>query len=140
MKLEVSTIIERPVATVWDFYAVHHVENHPRWNPDMELANLTPGPIRVGTVIRRRSGIFGTPTEGTMEITEFDPGKSMRAKIQDGQMTMDGWAFLAAHGDNETELTMGGEFPGMDDEMKARIRPLMKRSAANIKALIESET
>ncbi len=35
---------------------------------------------------------------------------------------------------------MGGEFPDMDDSMKEKIRPLMERSAANIKSLIESET
>lgn len=72
MELEVSTIIGRPVATVWDL--------------------------------------------------------------------IDGWAFFVAHGDEETELTIGGEFHGIDDEMKMRIEPLMERSAANIKALIESET
>jgi uncharacterized protein YndB with AHSA1/START domain len=140
MELEVSTTIERSVATVWDFYAVHHVENHPRWNPDLELATTSEGPIGVGTVIRRRSTLFGTPTEGTMEITEFEPQKTMRAKTQDGPVTIDGWAFFAALGENTTQLTIGGEFPDMDDEMRHRIRPLMERSIANIKALIESET
>jgi hypothetical protein len=66
MELEVSTIIGGPVATVWDFSADHHVENHPRWDPDLELTNLTAGPIRVGTVIRRRNVRFGTPTEETI--------------------------------------------------------------------------
>lgn len=140
MKLEVSTTIDRPVATVWDFYAVHHVENHPRWNPDLELVKSSEGPIGLGTVIRRRSALSGTPAEGTMEITEFEPQKTMRAKTRDGSMTIDGWAFFAELGDNTTRLTMGGEFPGMDDQMKDRIRPLMERSIANIKALIESET
>lgn len=140
MKLEVSTTIERPVATVWDFYAVHHVENHPRWNPDVELADTSAEPIGVGTVIRRRSRLSGAPTEGTMEITEFEPQKVMRASTQDGPITIDGWAFFSARGENSTQLTMGGEFPGMDDEMKEKIRPLMERSIVNIKALVESET
>lgn len=140
MKLEVSTMIERPVATVWDFYAVHHVENHPRWNPDVELSNTAAEPIGVGTVIRRRSTLSGAPTEGIMEITEFEPEKVMRASTRDGPITIDGWAFFSARGENMTQLTMGGEFPGMDDEMKEKIRPLMERSIRNIRALIESET
>ena len=140
MELEVSTMIQRSVATVWDFYAVHHVENHPRWDPDIDLVNPAGGPIGVGTVIRRRSTRFGAPTEGTMEITEFEPERVMRVTTHDGPMTIHGRALFAARGEDATELTLGAEFPGMDDSMADRIRPLMERSAATIKVLIESES
>lgn len=140
MELEVSTTIRRPVGTVWDFCAVHHVENHPRWDPDIELANPAGGPIGVGTVIRRQSTRFDPPTEGTMEITAFEPEKAMRVTTHDGPITIHGWTLFAARGEDATELTLGAEFPGMDASMADRIRPLMERSAKNIKALIESET
>lgn len=140
MELQVTTIINRPVSTVWDFYAVHHVENHPRWDPDVHLERTTEGPVGVGTVLRRRTTRFETPTEGTMEITEFIPERSMRVRTQDGPMTINGLAILAAPTAQQTQLTLGGEFPGLDDSMKEKIRPLMERSAANIKSLIESET
>lgn len=140
MELEVSTMIDRPVATVWDFYAIHHVENHPRWDPAIELENPTDVPLGVGTVIKRRSTRFDTPTEGTMEVTEFEPEKVMRAKIQDGSMTINGWALFAAPGENETKLTIGGEFPGMDDSMEETMRAGIEQGAAKIKSLIESET
>ena len=140
MELEVSTMIDRPVATVWDWYAVHHVENHPRWDPAIELENPTDVPLGVGTVLKRRSTRFETPTDGTMEIVAFEPEKAMRARIQDGPMTTDGWALFAAPGENETKLTIGGEFEGMDDSMKETMRPLLERAAATIKSLIESET
>jgi hypothetical protein len=139
MELEVSTMIQRPVATVWDFCAVHNVENHPRWDPDIELAP-TGVPMGVGTVIRRRSTRFEPPTEGTMEITEFEPERSMRTIVHDGAMTIHGWMLFAARGEDATELTLGGDFPGMDASMADRMRPLMQRSAANIKVLVESET
>lgn len=140
MELEVSTVVGRPVATVWDFYAVHHVENHPRWDPDLELENTTHGPVGVGTVIRRRSTRFETPTVGTMEVTEFEPEKAMRVRTRDGSMTINGWATFTEIGELETKLTIGGEFPGMDNSMADTIRPLMERSAATIKRLLESET
>jgi len=140
MELEVSTVVDRHLAVVWDFYAVHHVENHPRWDPDLELENTTAGPIRVGTVIHRRSTRFDPPTEGTMEVVEFEPQKLMRVKTQDGSMTINGFAEFADVGDNETRITIGGEFPGMDDSMADTIRPLMERSASSIKKLIEAET
>lgn len=140
MKCEATTVIDRPVSAVWEFYAVHHVENHPRWDPDIELQRTTDGPIDVGTVISRRSTRFETPTEGTMEVTEFDPERTMKVTTRDGPMTIHGRARLVALSEGRTELTIGGEFPGMDDSMEATIRPLMQRSAANIKSLIESET
>ena len=140
MELEVSTVVERPLEVVWDFYAVHHVENHPRWDPDLKLENTVDGPIGVGTVIQRRSTRFDLPTEGTMEVVEFEPQKLMRVKTQDGPMTINGFAKFAEVGDNETRITIGGEFPGMDDSMSDTIRPLMERSAATIKELIETET
>jgi hypothetical protein len=37
MRIEVSTTIDRPLAEVWRWYAVEHVRNHPRWDPDMGL-------------------------------------------------------------------------------------------------------
>ena len=140
MRLEVSTIVTRPVATVWEWYAVHHVENHPRWDPDLGLEKTTPGPLGVGSVIRRRSTRFGVPTEGTMEIVEFEPGRSMRVRTRDGDKRIDGWVALDDLDGESTRVTIGGDFLDLDDAMEAAVRPLMERSAAAIKALIESET
>jgi uncharacterized protein YndB with AHSA1/START domain len=140
LELEVSTTIDRPVTTVWDFYAVHHVENHPRWDPTLELEATSDGPIGVGTIIRRRATRFGETTEGTMEIVEFEPEKVMRVKTQDGPMTINGWVLLEPVDDGSTKLVLGGEFPGMDDSMEEKIRPMMERSASTIRSLIESET
>jgi hypothetical protein len=40
-KINVSTVIDRPVASVWRWYAVEHVRNHPRWDPLMELEQIS---------------------------------------------------------------------------------------------------
>lgn len=140
MELEVSTTIGRPVATVWDFYAVHHIENHPRWDPTLELEATSDELLGVGSVIKRRATRFGKTTEGTMEIVEFEPEKVMRVRTQDGPMTINGWVLFEPLDDDTTKLVLGGEFPGMDDSMEEQIRPMMEQSASNIKALIESET
>ena len=57
MPVEVSTTIERPVGVVWRFWAVEHVRNHARWDPDMELEQISEGPMGLGTRIRRRRWI-----------------------------------------------------------------------------------
>ena len=140
MELEASTVIERPVPVVWDFYAVHHVENHPRWDPSLELEATSDGPIGVGTVIKRRATRFGRTTEGTMEVIEYEPEKVMRVETHDGPMTIHGWARFEVIGRDETRLTIGGEIPGVDESVAAQIRTMMDRSTANIKSLVESET
>jgi len=140
MRLEVSTVIQRPVAIVWDFYAVHHVDNHPRWDPSIELQATSDGPIGVGTVIERRVTRFGRTTEGRMEVVEFEPERLMRVETHDGPMTIHGWARFEELGPRETKVSIGGELPDLDESAAAQVRALMERSAANIKSLVETET
>ncbi len=140
MLVEASATIDRPVADVWQFYAVNHVANHPRWDETIELEAASDGPIGVGTVIKRRVTRFGNVTEGTMEVVEFKPEQVMRVRTNDGPMTIDGFASFQAIGDERTEITIGGEIPGIDDSMAEQIRTMMGGSVANIKALVESET
>lgn len=140
MRVEASTTIDRPAAVVWNFYAVNHVANHPRWDETIELEATSDEPFGVGTVINRRVTRFGNITEGTMEVIEFEPETVMKVRTQDGPMTIDGFAFFEAAGDQATEFTIGGEIPGIDEEMAGQIRIMMGTSVANIKALIESET
>lgn len=140
MLVEAAATIDRPVAEVWDFYAVNHIENHPRWDETIELEATSDGPIDVGTVINRRVSRFGTVTEGTMEVIEYEPEVVMRVRTQDGPMSIDGFASFRPTGDQQTELTIGAEIPGIDETMAEQIRTMMGGSVANIKALIESES
>lgn len=140
MKVEVSTMIQRPVAIVWDFYAVHHIDNHPRWDPSIELQATSDGPIGVGTVIERHVTRFGRTTEGRMEVVEFEPERLMRVETHDGPMTIHGWARFEELGPRETRVSIGGELPDLDESAAAQVRALMERSAANIKSLVETET
>lgn len=140
MQIETSTVIRRSVPIVWDFYAVHHVENHPRWDPSLELETMSDTPIGVGTVIRRRTTRFGHITEGTMEVVEFEPERVMRVETHDGPMTIFGYARFEPVGHHETRLTIGGEFPGLDETTAAQLRPMIERSAATIKSLVEADT
>src|SRR4030066_1952457 len=85
-----SQVIDRPVAEVFHFYADEHVRNHPRWDPDIELEQISDGPIGVGTILRRRNSRSGTPVEGTMEVVEFEPNRALGMIIHDGSAEMRG--------------------------------------------------
>jgi hypothetical protein len=139
MKITVPTVIDRPVAHVWRWYAVDHVRNHPRWDPDMELAQITDGPVGLGTRIRRHNRHFDEPVDGEMEIVEWEPEQVMGARIRDANMDIHGRVTFDAVGPNRTRLTIEADFPGLDEATADRIRPLMERSARNIRHFMESE-
>jgi uncharacterized protein YndB with AHSA1/START domain len=140
VKLEVSQVIDRPVAEVFRFYAVEHVRNHPRWNPDLDLEQVSDGPIGVGTVIRRRNRMSGDPVDGTMEVVEFEPERAFGVLIHDGAVETRGRATFDAEGDDRTTITISADTPGLDESMAGMLTSLMERSARNMKDLIESET
>jgi hypothetical protein len=139
MRLEHSGIVDRPVSTVWDFVAVHHVENHPRWDPDVELQATSAEPLGPGSVIRRRTHRLGRTTEGTTEIVEFDRERRIEVVTLEGDAEFTGWIEVVAEGPERTRITLGGDMP-VDESMAEQILPLMRRSVDTIRALIEAET
>jgi len=140
VKIEVSEVIDRPVDKVFRFYAVEHIRNHPRWDPDMELWPTSDGPIGVGTIIRRRNSRSGTPVEGTMEVVEFEPNKAFAMIIHDGAVEMRGRTTFEAVGDEQTRMTTTIDIPGLDESVKGFLISRLERSHEVRKRLIETET
>lgn len=142
MKLERSTVINRPPSVVFDFFAVNHLRNHPRWDPDMELKQLTEGPVGIGTRFQRRHTRLGVPIEGTMEVVEFEPGQTIGVIILDS--TPNG--LLEVHGrttlepvdaGSGTRITIHLDIPAM----AASMDPVMiEGSLRRMKELIEAES
>ena len=73
-------------------------------------------------------------------LPEGEPERVMAVRTRDGPIETNGRVTFSAEGANRTQLAIRAEFPGMDESMAATIAPLMERSAATIKRLIESET
>jgi uncharacterized protein YndB with AHSA1/START domain len=136
VKLELSQIIGRPPAEVFRFIATNHVRNHPRWDPKMELHQLTDGPIDVGTVIRRRHTHAGFPQEGTMEVVEFSPPDAFGMVIRDGPVEMHSRMTFEPHGQNSTRIAASLDIPSMPEPMDPA--PI-QHSLLRMKELIESE-
>ncbi|MBI5029146.1 MAG: SRPBCC family protein [Chloroflexi bacterium] len=139
VQIKVPQVIDRPVEKVFHFYADEHVRNHPRWDPDMHLEQVSDGPIGVGTVIRRRNTHSGTPVDGTMKVVEFEPNKAFGVLINDGLSVTHGRVTFETVNEKQTTLTIHADFPDMDESMKSRITGLVERSARTIKQLIEAE-
>ena len=141
VSLEVTTVIDRPVAEVFHFCAYDHIRNHPRWDENIELEQVSDGPMGVGTMIRRRNSRNGRPVEGTMEVVAFEPNREFRVVIHDGPVKMLGWITFETVSENQTTITRGAEIPGMDESMDTSfMMSEMERVGNIIKQLIESET
>lgn len=139
-QFESSQVIDRPIEKVFHFFAVEHVRNHPRWDPDIELWLDSDDPIGVGTVIHRRNKRSGTPVEGTMEVVEFEPNRVVAMLIHDGPAEMRGRTTFEAISDNQTKLTMIIDIPWMDENTdKTFLNSKLERSAQIRKQLMESE-
>jgi len=140
LQLESSQVIDRPVDQVFRFFAVEHVRNHPRWDPDIELWQDSNNPIGVGTIIHRLNKRSGTPVEGTMEVVEFKLNRVIAMVIHDGTAEMRGRTTFEALSDNQTKITTIIDIPGMDASTdKTFLNSKLERSAQIRKQLMESE-
>jgi hypothetical protein len=137
MRVEFSETIDRPPADVFRFVAVDHVRNHPRWDPLMELEQLSEGPIGVGTVIRRRHTHYGPLVEGTMEVVEWEPDRAFGMVVQDGPLEMRSRMSFEPEGEGGTRLTGTLEIPSATSPIDPS--PI-QASLREMKRLIESET
>lgn len=140
LRFETTEVIDRPIEKVFHFYAVDHVRNHPRWDPDMELWLEGDAPIGVGTIIRRRNSRSGKPVEGTMQVLEFEPNKAFSMLIHDGPAEMRGRSTFEAVGDHQTRITTVIDIPGMDENAdRSFLNAKLERSARIRKQLMEAE-
>jgi hypothetical protein len=105
----------------------------------MQLEQITDGPIGVGTIIKRINSHSGSPVEGTMEVTEFEPNRSIGMIVHDGPVKMITRAVYEAEGDDKTNIIMSLEIPGMDESMTGMMTGEMDKVAQTIKQFIESE-
>jgi hypothetical protein len=127
---------------VFDFVAVNHLQNHPRWDPHMHLTQLTDGPVGVGSRYQRRHTRVGAPIEGTMEVVEFEPEKSMGFHILDqtpnGPLEVDSRStFEPVDGGASTRMTIYLDVPAMEASMDPG---MIEGSLSRMKDLIEAET
>jgi hypothetical protein len=137
MRVELSQVFDRPPSVVFEFIVVDHIRNHPRWDPQVELWPVTEGPLRVGSVIKRRQSRGDVPTDGTMEIIEFDQDRSVGWLVHDGPFVFRSRSTFEPVEGARTKMTTSVDLP---ERVKAFDPAFMERSMGEMKALIEAET
>ena len=75
LKLEASTLINRPVQEVWDFFI--DLTNSPKWTRSgSELRQTSAGPPGVGATIESIRPMFGREIKSQrIVVTQYEPGR-----------------------------------------------------------------
>jgi len=139
VKAQASGIIDHPVSKVFQFHAVEHVQNHPRWDAHIQLDHLTDGPMGVGKMIKRINSRSGKPVEGTMEVVEFEPDQAVTMLIHDGPVKLIARATYEDESNDRTRLTMKIEFPDLEEMDTELLETAMQGSIRNINQLLTSK-
>jgi hypothetical protein len=143
----VERVVQRPPEAVFDFVAMHHFENHPRWDPDLvEMSQTSPGPVGVGSTARvvRRQG--SRVVEGTATLYAYEPHRVAAWDVRFAPFRLDQQAeFIPERGGAATRLrlridtTAHGPVRVILPLLRARFRKTMTQSLRTIAALLEDQ-
>ena len=85
LQFETSEVIDRLIDKVLQFYAVEHVRNHPRWDPDIELWLDSEGPLALGRSFADATSVVGLQSKEPCKLWSLNriaslPWLSMTAR------------------------------------------------------------
>lgn len=137
MEIELSEVVNHPISDVFSFYADDHLENHPKWDPEMQLSLATDGEVGIGTVFNRRHTHFGDPVDGTMTVIEFSRDEHFGLAIDDGFGEFYARLRFEAVDESATRITALVDVPHMSDSADdSRLRAVAERWLHNTESLI----
>ena len=108
---EVSTVINRPIAEVFAFFA--EPTNNPKCEEGLiECRKISPGPMGVGAQIIEVRKFMGRQMESTLDVTAFETNKKYAVKVASGPIPFELSAKFEAAGDGTKISVMGQGEPG----------------------------
>jgi uncharacterized membrane protein len=142
-KIEVSTMINRPIEEVFAFAG--NVGNNPQWQSGVLEARVTSeGPIGVGTTYRYVGQLLGRQIETDGEITEYEPNRKYSFKSTSGPFPIEGGLSCEAI-DGGTKVTLavaadiGGFFKMAEPLVVRTIKKQFETDVSNLKSLLEAQ-
>ena len=144
INVEVSTVINRPIAEVFAFVA--NLENHPKWETDFqEVKQLTSTPGGVGTIYQCLLKMPGKSITSTFEITEYAANKKIAFEGEvAGPAKPKGSYMFESLGAGTKVISrpqpeMRGVFKLIEPIMTGYIRRQNQAHLSNLKRLLEVE-
>ena len=140
MQFGFTTLINRPVETVFEFLA--NPENETLWTSGVQESRMTSeGPVGVGSTWLRVERFLGREMKSEGDITEWEPNKKMSFRVASGPLRMKGsYTFEASNGATklglEVEGEMGGFFRFAEPLLKRMAQRQMESDHANLKGAL----
>lgn len=99
--------LDRTPEEVFDVIGTHCYENHPRWEREVvEIRQLTPGPIGLGSRAIMVRQEFGRRSETEYEVTAFQPPRRIAFRHPQDSILFELGFDLRAAGASATDLTV----------------------------------
>ncbi len=144
LRIEVSTLINRPTQEVWDYFI--DLTNSPHWTRSgSELRPTTTGPLGVGTTIQSVRPILGREIKSqTIVVTRYEPGHliSITAAIPLLGQAAGGFSFETVGGGTRLsrvgELELGRAEGLLGPTLGRVLRRGWRTEMSNLKRLIEA--
>jgi uncharacterized protein YndB with AHSA1/START domain len=143
-KIEVSTVINRPVEEV--FAVLSNEENRPKWSSTtVEVKKISEGPIGVGTTWRGVDRIFGRRMERESVYTEYERNRKITQKSTSGPVPFEVRSiYEPVEGGTRIIVIAEAQPSGLSKlagPLLMRIRKRQfARDLANLKVMIEAHT
>jgi uncharacterized membrane protein len=143
INVEASTVINRPVAEVFDFVA--NFENHPKWEMNFQKVKLLNStPTGVGTTYQCELKLPGQSATSKFEITEYEANKKIAFEGEAAGPAKPKGSFLFQSVTGGTKLTLlprpefRGFFKLLEPMMAGYIRKQNEEHLSNLKRLLEA--
>jgi len=141
MKIEISTVINRPVEEV--FAVLSNAENNPKWSSAfLEVKKTSEGPIGVGTTWRGLGKFLGQRIETEIEVTEYEPNRKSAQKSKSPFPVNQQMTFESVEGGTRVnvrfEAEPGGFFKLAEPLFATMVKRGIETDLANLKDLMEA--
>ena len=140
MRVDLSEEIAHPVSDVFAFYADDHLENHPRWDPDIQLSLATDGEVGIGTVFHRTHTHYGDEVLGSMEVIEFTRDEVFGLVIDDGFGELFARLSFEPVDERTTRVSARIDIPDVEGVSEEHLRALAERWLHRTEDLIDEAT
>ena len=144
LRIDVTTLISRPVQEVWDFF--NDLTNSPRWTRSgSEVRQTSDGPVGVGSTFESVRQIFGREIKSqTLVATEFEPQRliSYIAQVPILGQVIGGYTFESVEGGTRISRWSEAELGRAEGLFGPLARRLFSRAQGaelgNLKRLVEA--
>jgi len=142
--LDLNTMIDRPLKDVFAF--VSNLNNLPKWNSAVvDLQQITPGPVNVGTKFKSVGEMMGRRIEGEVQVASYEPESQTGFKMNAGPIEMNVTIVFKTVGTG-TKVSLNaqgnpaGVFRLAEGMMAGRVKSLMEENLARLKSILEKDS